>query len=768
MSQSIRVAIAAVALVAVAATAEAQDRTPVTECDTLAAHPADPNKVAPGAQWDTMGDGRAAVYACEAATKQYPQSLRLRFQLARALLRAKRSDDAIPMLMDVADKGYKIAFSNLGGMYLFDRNQPNEALKWFERGVKAGDEASEYHLAEMYMDGLGVPQSMAQAIRLFSPSAERNTAVSIYKIGDIYARGDHTVARDYTKALQYLQRAAGLGFARAQNDIGYMLEQGMGLPKNLAEAVKWYRVAGEQGWGQSQVNLGRLYENGTGVPKDLKEAYYWYRLAGNSRIDRDRNAGRAKMDELRKRIDSSALAEVDGRVNAWKVLKPEETVAMLPSPVDPNYVPPTQTAAVDKGYAPPPSAASPAKGKTAPAKPAADTVDKGYVPPPAEPAKGPAKSDPGKSDVDTAYVPPAVIEIETMDARYQVLKSGNVRAMPDTGAPAVGKVDAGREVAVTGKVKGQGWYAIELDGKRAYVSSVLLAAKPVPKEALPAAVAAAPPAPAPAVVATTPVAATPAAAAARDDIATLLAGIEFGKYHALVIGNNAYRHMPKLQSPRNDARALSAMLTKEFGFKVTVINDATRADVIAAFSRLRASLTENDNLLVYYAGHGIIDDTTQRGYWLPVDAEEKVPTNWVSNADISDMVRAIEAKHVMVVADACYSGTLMRDTTARIDTARDRQVWLRRITSKRARTVLASGGIEPVLDSGGGEHSVFAKAFLAALGDSGDIIDAVTLFDKLRRPVVLNSDQTPRYADIRNAGHDGGEFVFVRKKPGGN
>ncbi len=745
--------ISTMALALVAGTARAE--APPTECDELAAHPADPHKVTAGVQWDIM-KGHEAVRACEQAIVLYPDSLRIRYELGRALLRVERRDDALPHLIDAAEKGYLIAFSNIGGMYQFDLRNYAEALKWFQRGVAAGDESSRIHLAEMYVDGTGVPQNFSTALGLYMPSAEKNSAVSLYKIGLIYTRGDHTVPRDYTKALQYFQRAAGLGFARAQNDIGWALEQGHGLQRNPAEAAKWYRVAAGQGYGLAQLNMGRLSENGVGVPRDLKEAFYWYRLATDSRVAQEKQTARQKVEQLRKRIEPSALAEVDGRINKWRVLKPEETVAMLPSPVDPNYVPPSQVAAVDTRYAPPPAPS----GKAAPS--GAAGVDKSYVPPPDPPrqaaAKAPASQAPsGKSEVDTSYTPPPVIELQAMDARYAAAKKANVRTMPDANAPLVATLDPGREVAVTGKVIGQNWLAIDLDGKRGYVLGSLLTAKPEKpaepqkKEPAPGAVASAAPA-----------GQTPAPA--KDDIWAMLSGIEFGRYHALVIGNAAYRHIDKLVSPKNDARAIAALLSKDFGFKTTVLNDATRADIIAAFARLRATLTEKDNLLVYYAGHGIVDDATQRGYWLPVDAEREVPTNWISTADITDMVRAISAKHVMIVADACYSGTLMRNVTARMETAREKAAWLRRIAAKRARTVLSSGGLEPVLDSGGGEHSVFAKAFLDALKEGGEVIDALSLYDALRRPVIVNSDQTPQYADIRNAGHDGGDFIFLRAR----
>jgi len=119
----------------------------------------------------------------------------------------------------------------------------------------------------------------------------------------------------------------------------------------------------------------------------------------------------------------------------------------------------------------------------------------------------------------------------------------------------------------------------------------------------------------------------------------------------------------------------------------------------------------------------------------------------------------------MVVADSCYSGTLVRSVNAGLRSAReaDMTAWVRRILEKRSRTVMSSGGLEPVMDGGGGGHSVFAKAFIDALRDNPDVIDGQGLFASIRRPIVLNSDQTPEYSDIRQAGHDGGDFLFVKR-----
>jgi hypothetical protein len=237
--------------------------------------------------------------------------------------------------------------------------------------------------------------------------------------------------------------------------------------------------------------------------------------------------------------------------------------------------------------------------------------------------------------------------------------------------------------------------------------------------------------------------------------------IDFGSYSALIIGNNNYQHLPQLKTAQNDAKEVAETLKDKYGFKVKLLLNANRSDILLALANLRWNLNYQDNLLIYYAGHGWLDKEADEGYWLPINAEKDNTINWISNSSITSTLRAIRAKHVLIVADSCYSGKLARG----IHTVHREPGYLSRLAQKRARSVISSGGLEPVLDSGGrGEHSVFTSAFLDALQENVGIMDGAQLFNKLRRPVMLDSDQTPEYSDIRKTGHEGGEFLFVRIK----
>lgn len=251
--------------------------------------------------------------------------------------------------------------------------------------------------------------------------------------------------------------------------------------------------------------------------------------------------------------------------------------------------------------------------------------------------------------------------------------------------------------------------------------------------------------------------------AAKAELAAL-PDVEFGKYYALVIGNNDYEFLPDLLTAEADAKAVAKVLGDEYGFEVELLLNADRRTILRSLSKLRRKLTEEDNLLVYYGGHGLLDQDAERGYWLPVDAEEDFNASWISNATITDELKAVDAWHVLVMADSCYSGAILRDAGGPVEAGGDRKALLERLAIKKSRTVMSSGGLEPVADGGGGGHSVFANAFLSALADNKSVMETQRLFTVLREKVAVNADQTPEYADVRKAGHDGGDFIFVRKR----
>lgn len=245
-----------------------------------------------------------------------------------------------------------------------------------------------------------------------------------------------------------------------------------------------------------------------------------------------------------------------------------------------------------------------------------------------------------------------------------------------------------------------------------------------------------------------------------------------GRRHALVVANQGYQHWPALETPRADAQAVSALLRERFGFEVTALHDVTRAQVLQALARLRQSVGPNDQVLLYYAGHGQMDDATARGYWIPVDGGSKDVSGWLSVIDITDQLAAMPARHVLVIADSCYSGTLTRSLMPRVDAAlslAQRRAPLAHLSQQRVRVAMTSGGLEPVVDGGSVEHSLFARSLLDALRGIQAPVAARELFDVVTARFAhlgrrLQVSQTPEYAPMAFAGHEAGDFVLVPHK----
>lgn len=253
-------------------------------------------------------------------------------------------------------------------------------------------------------------------------------------------------------------------------------------------------------------------------------------------------------------------------------------------------------------------------------------------------------------------------------------------------------------------------------------------------------------------------------------------GVKLGRYHALVIGNNAYASggFQPLQSAVNDATAVAKVLKDRYGYKTNLLLNATRFDILSALNDMRESLQPEDNLLVYYAGHGDLSADGKQGYWVPVDGQPGMANTWISNAAISDILSTMEAKHVLVVADSCYSGALAGAAypVFNPDAAKGEWgAWVKSMNDGRSRIALTSGGVQPVPDTGTGKHSFFARAFLNALEDNNRLLEGQRLYREVTASLALSSvdapiTQVPQYAPIQFAGHETGEFFFLPSRSG--
>jgi uncharacterized caspase-like protein len=156
------------------------------------------------------------------------------------------------------------------------------------------------------------------------------------------------------------------------------------------------------------------------------------------------------------------------------------------------------------------------------------------------------------------------------------------------------------------------------------------------------------------------------------------------KYHALVIGINDYQHWQHLRQAQQDAKKIAELLETDYGFtdiRTLYDKDATRAKIIRSLRDLTRDLGRDDSLLIYFAGHGYYDKLANEGYWITTEAREKIEgdlavTDWLDNTALRKQISTLQARHVLVVSDSCFSGALFRG--GQIDLAAKENAWYRR------------------------------------------------------------------------------------------
>ena len=235
---------------------------------------------------------------------------------------------------------------------------------------------------------------------------------------------------------------------------------------------------------------------------------------------------------------------------------------------------------------------------------------------------------------------------------------------------------------------------------------------------------------------------------------------EEATYYGLIIGIDKYRdkNIPGLNNPISDAEKLYQTLIKYYHFEaenIQLVKDATRADIIRSLDKLATSVTPEDNLLIFYAGHGWWDDAANNGYWLPSDADENEKTNWFRNSTLVDYLKEIETKHTLLITDACFGGSIFKTRSAFGSKERAYEK-LYELPSRKAMT---SGNLSEVPD-----RSSFTKYLIRRLEENKDTyLSSEQLFSSFRLAVMNNSDAIPMYGEIDKVGDEGGDFIFLKK-----
>lgn len=631
-----------------------------------------------------------------------------------------------------------------------------------------------------------VRQLGQRSVYLSARRAARLSAVECQIRGGEYVASDRA---DVRSALGVWLPRAEQKDVQAQLLVGEIYERGLGVAPDYQAAAKWYRLAADAGNVRAQINLGHLYETGLGVPANFATALSWYRRAAgltdtveldpSAPAPIDHSAELARLEQqLAQQISTSAAQardleqarkDLDARQRALESASQATTASRSAAEEERRKLEQLTRDLQQRE-------STLAEQRAENARLAKElTVVQAQVQQQREQLQSmTAKLDTQTRQAASLQQPiaqkllagPQLVLIEpALTSTRDIVPVARVAAderqlvarvtapaglvsltINDRAATANDRGIFSDRIALRDEQTPVKIVAVDQQGKRVELSFIMRN--------------------------TTRAATASAGGGERrvdDAPPPIRPSIDFGKYYALVIGNNDYQTLPDLTSPVSDATALAELLRSRYHFQTTLLTNATRYQILSALNKLRESLTEKDNLLLYFAGHGELDEVNQRGNWLPVDAERDSTANWIPTTAITDILNIMRAKQVLVVVDSCYAGALTRSSLARLNagmTAAEREHWLKTMSSKRARTVLTSGGLAPVMDMGGGQHSVFAKALLDVLAANGDILDGQRLHREVAARVAfaaanMQFDQVPEYGPIRFAGHEAGEFFLV-------
>jgi len=761
--------------------------------------------------------------------KDYPEAIRLyklaavqgnansQYNLARIYHLGQGVEknylEAMRLYKLASAQGQALAQHNLGMMYFngegVEKNY-SEAIRFFKLGINLNEQASQFSLGSMYHHGLGVEKDYLEAIRLYklavaqgNPEAQTNLGMMYFgglgveknyiqaiKLFKLAVAQDFELAQanlaymyqhglgleiDYLEAIKLYTLASIQGSAIAQNNLGTIYQNGKGVEKNYFEALKFYNLAAVQGLGLAQNNLGHMYKLGLGVKKDLSKAITFFKKAADQGINdaffvidklynskdffknnfKDYDKYRStKENRIKQRADEENLPFLQFDLAIYYLRNKNLDLAIKYFNLSGNNGNLTSFTELGSIYH---------QGKHVPKdyKKAYEYYIKAGQETNALDKLGTLfeKGQGVKPDFQKAFeyyqksiqldknnpiphyhlglmyfkgygIPRNIIKsvqlFELSIEKGSPLAAEKLSEIYSLGVGSI-KKDENRALRWLKKAKNINNDITEAQSGiiDAYLKEVISSKIINQKELI-----------------------------KRNKINN-------GKFYALMIGISKYDNFIELRTPLKDIKVLGDILKSQYNFNLKKLINPSKREIELALFNIEKKLSKEDSLLIYFAGHGELK--IDEGYWIPKDAHEEDDSTWIHTSFITRKLNSIKANNILVIADSCYSGTMTRGIVKPSEIKLKPQSYH---LQTKTRIAMSSGGVKPVLDGGGGGHSIFARMLINKLKGNSELLTSTQIYGSISKKVLEASTekkypQNPSIKFLTESGHEEADFVFI-------
>lgn len=233
--------------------------------------------------------------------------------------------------------------------------------------------------------------------------------------------------------------------------------------------------------------------------------------------------------------------------------------------------------------------------------------------------------------------------------------------------------------------------------------------------------------------------------------------------HLLLIGIDRY---PKftgegslLTTCVKDIQDLKYVLLEKYFFENNYITqldneNATNINIQNELENYSTTLNKNDNLIIYFSGHGGLKKSSNRGFWVPSDGHQDSHTNWLGNETILNLISEINSKHIVILSDCCFASSLLLTNPAKVTSIN--------LDEYSSRWALTSGR-EVTYCGSTGENSYFGESIIEFLSNAKNDIRLGSLVEFVKSRFDSNLLQKPQGYPLSDKNHKGGEYIFKIK-----